>query len=289
MAKLKIQLNHPGNQKTFKIGKGYTLLNDMIIREWNSGNHFRKFIKHGGMYIRGLEDKEPKKKDLYFWGEWEGNSFFEPVSNNDYRRFPNGIHAPFHSKPQNGTQNTDPYIFGEFFKYASCKQTGSLNNLEENSLILFGSTYPTLGKFYIDTVFVVKSFEKAEDVCFNAAKNYTNTYKEQTLEKLNTEYLGPNPSTKKKLYHGKNWFENHNYFSYVPCKIENDTAGFERFYIDLNNPIIKLSKNATGKSFLPNCNLSPEDLWKLITQEVLKQGFMLAIKIVEPDFLNLEL
>ena len=54
MAKLKIQLNHPGNQKPFKIGKGYTLFNDKIYREWNCGNHFRKFILNDGQYIRDL-------------------------------------------------------------------------------------------------------------------------------------------------------------------------------------------------------------------------------------------
>lgn len=288
MTKLKVQLNHPGNQKPFKIGKGYTLFNDKIYREWNCDNHFRKFILNDGQYISDVEDKEPKNTGLYFWGEWEGNSFFEPLNNNDYRRFPNGIHKAFHSRPQNGTQNTDPYIFGDYFKYATCKQTGSLYNLEENSLILFGSTYPSLDKFYIDTVFVVKSFERAVDVCSNSAQNYTKTYKEQTLEQLNTEYLGPKPSTKKRLYHGKFWFENRNYFSYVPCKLNSDKSGFERFYIDLNNPILNLSKNATGKSFLPNCHLSPEEVWKFITKETLSQGFVLGIKFTEPELVNLQ-
>ena len=289
MAKLKIQLNHPGNQKPFKIGNGYKKLNDKIYREWNCGNHFRKFIMNDGLYINDIEDTDPKKSDLYFWGEWEGNSFFEPLNNNDYRRYPNGIHKPIHSRPQNGTQNTDPYIFGDYFKYATCKQTGLLYNLEENSLILFGSTYSSLSKFYIDTVFVIKSFERAIDVCSNSAENYTSTYIEQTLVQLNNEYLGPKPSIKKRLYHGKTWYENQNYFSYVPSKLNSNKSGFERFYIDLNNPILKLSKNATGKSFLPNCHLSPEDVWKLITKEALAQGFVLGIKFTEPNLFDLQL
>ncbi|MEI6312806.1 MAG: hypothetical protein WCP57_11150 [Bacteroidota bacterium] len=288
MAKLKVQLNHPGNQKPFKLGEGYSLWNEKIYREWNCGNHFRKFIYNDGLYISKIGDTEPKKSDLYFWGEWEGNSFYEPLKNNDYRRFPNGIHKPFHSKPKNGTQNTDPYIYGEYFKYATCKQTGALYNLSEDSLILFGSTYPSLGKFYIDTIFVVKSFETAVDICSNSAQNYTNTYKEQTLEQLNSEYLGPKPSTKKRLYHGKTWYENLNYFSYVPSKLTSNKSGFERFYIDLNNPILKLSKNATGKSFLPNCHLSPEEVWNLITIEVLTQGFVLGIKFYEPDLFDMQ-
>jgi hypothetical protein len=288
MAKLKVQLNHPGNQKPFKMGKGYSLWNEKIYREWNCGNHFRKFIFNDGLYISGIADLEPKKSDLCFWGEWEGNSFFEPLRNTNYKSLPNGIHKPFHSIPKNGTQNTDPYIYGEYFKYATCKQTGTLYNLSEDSLILFGSTYPSLGKFYIDTVFVVKSFESAVDVCSNSAKNYTKTYKEQTLEQLNTEYLGPNPSTKKKLYHGKTWFENLNYFSYVPCKLNLEVSGFERLYINLNNPVLHLSSNATGKSFLQNCSLSPEEVWNLITLEALNQGFVLGINFTEPELVNLQ-
>jgi hypothetical protein len=288
MAKLKVQLNHPGNQKPFKMGEGYSLWNEKIYREWNCGNHFRKFILNDGLFISDIRDKEPKKSDLYFWGEWEGNSFFEPLSNPNYKSLPNGIHKPFHSIPQNGTQNTDPYIYGEYFKYATCKQTGALYKLSEDSLILFGSTYPSLGKFYIDTVFVVKSFESAVDVCSNSAKNYTKTYKEQTLEQLNTEYLGPNPSTKKKLYHGKTWFENSNYFSFVPCKLNLELTGFERLYLNLNDPVLNLSRNATGKSFLRNCSLSSEAVWNLITKEALSQGFVLGIKFTEPELVNLQ-
>jgi hypothetical protein len=288
MAKLKVQLNHPGNQKPFKMGEGYSLWNEKIYREWNCGNHFRKFILNDGLYITDIVNSEPKKSDLYFWGEWEGNSLFESLINFDYKRLPNGIHKPFHSMPQDGTQNTDPYIYGDYFKYATCKQTGELYNLSEDSLILFGSTYPSLGKFYIDTVFVVKSFERAVDICSNSAKNYTKTYKEQTLEQLNSEYLGPNPSTKKKLYHGKTWFENLNYFSYVPCKLNLEVSGFERLYINLNNPVLNLSSNATGKSFLQNCSLSPEEVWNLITLEALNQGFVLGINFTEANLINFQ-
>lgn len=288
MAKLKVQLNHPGNQKPFKIGEGYTLWNENFYRDWNCGNHFRKFIVNDGLFIRDINCKVPQKSNLYFWGEWEGNSCFEPLSNVDIKRFPNGIHKPIHSMPQNGNQNTDPYIFGDYFKYATCKQTGALYSLSEDSLILFGSTYPSLCKFYIDTVFVVKSFESAVDVCSNSAKNYTKTYKEQTLEQLNTEYLGPNPSTKKKLYHGKTWFDNSKYFSFVPCKLNAEVSGFERLYFNLNNPVLNLSSNATGKSFLQKCSLSPEEVWNLITSEAMNQGFVLGINFTEPNLINFQ-
>jgi hypothetical protein len=48
---MKIQLNHPGNQKPFKLGKGYRQIANNIIREWNNDNvHYRKFIQNNGHY-----------------------------------------------------------------------------------------------------------------------------------------------------------------------------------------------------------------------------------------------
>jgi hypothetical protein len=283
MKKIIVQLNHPGRQKSFRMGDGYSIQNEKIYRLWNSSIiHFRKFIINDGFFVNDVSDKEPQKSDLYFWGEWEGRSYFEPIKNSDYNILPNGLHRPFHSAPENLKQNTDPYIFGEYFKYAFCKQTGALNNLSEDSLILFGSTYPSLGKFYIDTVFVVKTYESAIDVCANSAANYTRTYKEQTLDRLGKEYRGRNPSSNKKLYHGKTWYDNSEYFSFVPCKLRQELNGFERFYLELKNPIFQLSKNPTGKSFLKNCAHSPEELWKQIVVEAVKQGFVLGINFSEP-------
>ena len=41
MPKLIVQLNHPGNQKAFVLGKGYQKVNDLIIREWNDDPFFK--------------------------------------------------------------------------------------------------------------------------------------------------------------------------------------------------------------------------------------------------------
>lgn len=52
-------------------------------------------------------------------------------------------------------QDTDPFVFGERFRYGNCQQPSSttLKNLEPGSLILFASTQG--GKHLLDTVFVV--------------------------------------------------------------------------------------------------------------------------------------
>jgi hypothetical protein len=131
-------------------------------------------------------------------------------------------------------------------------------------------------------VFVVKTYESAIDIYANSAENYTSTYKEQTLFQLRKDYLEPNPSSNKKLYHGKTWYDNSEYFSFVPCKLSQGLNGFERFYLELKSPIFQLSKNPTGKSFLKNSAHSPEELWKLIAVEAVKQGFVLGINFSEP-------
>jgi len=146
---MKIQLNHPGHQKPFKLGKGYKQIANSIIREWSNDNvHYRKFIQNNGHYIDGLNDSNPKQAELYFWGEWEGNSFFNPFQRANNTILPNGLHKLFHSTVNRGIQNTDPYIYGDRFKYCVCKQTGRLTNLAMNDLILFGLTPYFLDIFF---------------------------------------------------------------------------------------------------------------------------------------------
>jgi hypothetical protein len=282
---LKIQLNHPGAQKPYRPGDGYREAGKYIIREWNNGkngNHYRKFILNKGAYIDDLNDTKPKQTDLYFWGEWEGNSFFEPVDNSDYRVFPNGIHKSFHSTRIRGNRNTDPYVYGESFKYCTCKQTGHLCDLDQGSLILFGSVYPSLGKFYVDTVFVVGSNTPAVNIRNNYASGYSKTYREETLERLREYLRKPHEPSDKKLYHSQTWWENSEYFSFVPCKPEHDGKGFERLALDLKDPVLKLSSNPTGISELKKCELTPADLWRLIAAEAVQQGFKLGIRFEEP-------
>lgn len=287
MPLLKVQLNHPGNEKPFRICKGYQKVDELIIREWNDDpRHYRKFIRNEGEYLASLDGKS-QKGNLLFWGEWEGNSVFRPLNNG--KGSPNGFHEPFHSNLISGLENTDPYIFGEYFKYVTCKQSGKVSLLDNFSLILFGSVYPSKNAFYLDTVFVVKSHETASEICSNGACNYSLTFREETLEQLDNEYLGPNPSSSKKLYKGLTWWDNKEYFSFVPCKLTGDN-NYIRFKLDLNDPWFNLSSNPTGKSFMHNCEGSPQETWRRIAGMAIEQGFYLAIRLNEPqkndDLLN---
>jgi len=281
---MKIQLNHPGHQKSFRLGHGYRQIGNQIIREWSNDNvHFRKFIQNNGHYINGLN---PTQADLYFWGEWEGNSFFNPFPKNDYRKFPNGLHKPFHSTVIRGLQNTDPYIYGDGFKYCVCKQTGRLTSLILDDLILFGTVVPSLKKFYIDTVFVINDHDLSSNVQATSGAGYTQAYKEETLEQLNQYLLPPTIMNSNRIYHSKTWWNDNDYFSFVPCKLSYDNIGFERLFIELGNKTFQLSSNPTGKSFLKKCVLSSHDLWKEIVKVCLEQGFKLGVKFDEPIFNN---
>lgn len=282
---MKIQLNHPGHQKPFRLGHGYCQIGNQIIREWsNDVVHFRKFIQNNGHYVIDLKDLQPSQADLFFWGEWEGNSYFDEFPNADYRILPNGLHKLFHSTKIRGLQNTDPYIYGENFKYCVCKQTGHLTNLILNDLILFGTVVPSLNKFYIDTVFIIKDHNSSANVQATGGATYSQVYKEETLEQLNEYLKVPTYANNNKVYQSKTWWDDKEYFSFVPCKLDYKNVGFERLFIKLSNQTFQLSRNPTGKSFLRNCFLSSQDLWKEIVRISIEQGFVLGIKFDEPTF-----
>ena len=296
MRSLKVQLIHPGKQKPFNLRKGYILLsNSQIVREWcndekynpipgskKAFEHYRKFIQNQGQYLSSIKSK-PKEADLLFWGEWEGHSIFNPLPNSDRKRFPNGIHRPFHSILNKGAQNTDPYVYGDYFKYAVCLQKGALTKLPPLSLILFGTTYIKLNAFYLDTVFVVDSSVPAKKVMTTGASAYSRTYREATLNQLD-EYNG-NTLSEVKLYHGLTWWDNNKYFSFVPSKA-NPNRGFERLRIDLGDPLFSLAGNTQGYSYLPKCSLSPQELWEKIALRCFKEGFVLGIRFQEPEINN---
>jgi hypothetical protein len=283
----KVQLNHPGNEKPFAIGNGYIHYNNQIIREWNNDilqngkkPHYRKFIRNNGVLLKNLKSQPQYNNKLLFWGEWEGNSFF--YQNNNGNGIPNGIHEPFHSILIRGFQNTDPYVFGDYFKYAICSQTGIMCNLPNGSLILFGTT-TNIG-FLLDTVFVIKTYETANAICNNNAMNYSNVYREETLEQLGNIYLGPNPSLNNKVYQGQTWWDCNDFFSFVPCKLDSSNSYNK---VILNIPYLSNQKVGHLYKHFENCNSI--DIWNDVVICVLNQGFYLGIRFDEPTIIELDL
>jgi hypothetical protein len=191
------------------------------------------------------------------------------------KNVPNGIHEPFHSILNRGCQNTDPYVYGDCFKYTTCSQTGILLKLSSNSLILFGTT-KDIG-FELDTVFVVKKSESAQEVSINNAINYTNIYIEETLNPLGQDYY----KSKKRIYHGQTWWNKKDYFSFVPCKPDCG-KGFQKAIL----PIPPMAKQKVGHPYHHFSKLDHFTIWKFVTIEVLKQGFSLGIRFEEPKINN---
>jgi hypothetical protein len=61
MSILTVQLNHPGAEKNYRLGGGYSFFEGKLIREWNADkSHYRKFIHQEGEYIKTL-NQQPMK------------------------------------------------------------------------------------------------------------------------------------------------------------------------------------------------------------------------------------
>lgn len=280
MNRLAVQLNHPGSEKRYLPGRGYGLYGNNLIREWNSDTtHYRKFLAQKGWSINAIGEK-PVYEELLFWGEWEGNSYFDPLP----QVTPNGIHRPFHSLHLRNHQNTDPYVFGDKFLYAICKQRGRLTKLEYGSMVLFGSSYKQ--GFVLDTVFIVGGYQTAHEVAISNAAGYSNTYKEATLEQLEGAYSHPDPASNLRLYEGLMYQMSQEFFSYVPCRPFNDNnkTGFRRVVFPYNQvPGSQFSSNPTGVKIICEGEKNVAELWKGITKEVLRQGFSLGVHFDEPE------
>jgi hypothetical protein len=125
------------------------------------------------------------------------------------------LHKPVWEHPtSNGArQNTDPWVFGNSFRYSNCKQRAQagLRKLRPGSVIFFGSTLH--GKFVVDTVFVV-----ANSTPFTPRHppNVDDAFGVCTIESLRTMVQDDFDFT---LYDGATFEEPFNgMFSFVPCR-----------------------------------------------------------------------
>jgi hypothetical protein len=86
---------------------------------WNVGDHARKFLRGHGRCID--HDDTLGEANVVFWGEWEAPS--RVVTRWRDRHGPRALHDPYWCTPPRGSrQNTDPWVFGEAFRYSNCRQ-----------------------------------------------------------------------------------------------------------------------------------------------------------------------
>jgi hypothetical protein len=164
-----IQFFHPGGEHGHDKG-------NKSHKSWNEGKHKRKFMSATGDYL-GKDNIFVSNQEMMFWGEWEPNSYVKEFIERDNDKFPKYVHFPYIPKKlpvpdpkacnQKHWQNTDPFVFGDNFKYAICRQGQKYSgyricDLSAETIIIFGSLYADkkdgiCRSMKVDTVFVVSN------------------------------------------------------------------------------------------------------------------------------------
>jgi hypothetical protein len=275
-----IQFSHPGPEhKSIKTG----------WQSWTLDHHARKFMFSTGNWIDS--NSEIHSGEFTFWGEWEAQS--EIISTAPSTPgLPRNIVIPRFGGPINpveGLMNTDPYVFGEQFKYTLCRQSmqnGSstiLSRLTPGTLILFGSVVN--GYFSLDTAFVTgDSIQKHSRHTWEneISAVLSETYKEATLKPMYWDKKVPDEFTYS-LYFGATPNSPFNeMYSFFPClPSESGTPlRFARPVINLeglvNHSSARTFKKTSGDSeMVKNC-------WTSVVEQVRAQGLSLGVHAVEP-------
>jgi hypothetical protein len=266
-----VQLNHPVPE--------HTPPRNLPDQEWNRKKHRRKFLVSRGRCVAAV-NSAPVEHDLAFWGEWEPPSHVIGRWCDD-DSLPRFLHRPFWSSPpRGGRQNTDPWVFGECFRYSNCGQrVAELRNLTRGSLILFGSTID--GNFVLDTAFVVRGPGRPFSSS-RLARVADKAFRVCTLESLvttcgrNNEFI---------LYRGVTFEERRSFggmYSFVPCRrADTGEMRFPRPSIasDYVEPI-RWKRRPHASADLALADVVAE--WKSIRDEVLKRC-MLGISFETPQ------
>jgi hypothetical protein len=110
-----VHFPHPGTEHNPK---------RMSRQSWNTRKeHGRKFLCSLGQYVDDAT-RSPVEASLAFWGEWEAPSYVRQCWPRE-GELPQFLQEPVWEHPTfNGfRQNTDPWVFGDCFRYSNCKPT----------------------------------------------------------------------------------------------------------------------------------------------------------------------
>lgn len=250
---------------------------------WNrSAPHHRKLIESSQATVvtRGL--KPLSGQEITFIGEWECcSSFVACQQNSPFNR----IHTPIHSAHDAAIpdcMNTDPYVFGDKFKWICCKQP-DMERINIGDIVIFGSYTlkdSTVDKMLIDTVLVVDKVIGGED--FDPSK-FSQCYNDVTICHTVTNHdkfyivLG-------KMYDPANSYEANVPFSFVPCK-RNEDGLMDKLILDRRLPIKELS----GQPLRIGQNGGHVDIddniaaWRAVVDMVRSAGCELGVFMPEPQ------
>jgi hypothetical protein len=279
-----VQFIHPGGEHEPDDGER---------KEWNRGNHKRKFLWQNGTYVA---NGKTEKGDIMFWGEWEPESVVERKIDDPIPRGPRFICKPYYVVPESydGLQNTDPFVFGQQFLYTWCQQrtkksATQLRYLSKGSVILFGSCEDKA--FVLDTVFVVdRGIDHTRADYLGVLADISQEYKEVTIfpwyRVLSTEgkscaVVGSVESWR--LYFGATYDKPvHGMYSFFPCQpYDASSRGFARPKISLSGTITDNLRQ--GKRYEQPTLDAMKLLWEKITEQVREQGLALGAYAEMPE------
>ena len=278
---------------------------------WNARSfHRRKFLQAEGEFVAS-DGQGVESSLLRFWGEWEPASEMCRLVGDS----PKYLHIPFlkkddqskytpemgatprcggdsapkcngKAKESKGLQNTDPFVFDDYFFYGACQQyvksgltkelhSTLMQGLKPGSLILFGSRRE--GEFVLDTVFVVKDSKKYKPVSMA-------TDLKGFAPSIYPYIMQMNGELEFTCYRGAN-YQNpyHEMYSFVPCRQCNgsEDTGFER-------PILRESdfQSCSVKTILPKPGKNQgfkstdigipdaQEIWEAVRESVRRQGYL---------------
>lgn len=256
---------------------------------WNRGSHARKFMLTEGRYLWDPTGSD-EKGDVVFWGEWEGPSRVVRRWQPD-GELPRFLHRPFWEVPNlppGPRQNTDPWVFGDAFRYSNCKQLWgkpkrptALQRLDVGSLILFGSTRQN--HFVLDTAFVVgervgeyrpgdgNPFGE-DDAFFHSTLDSLTTYDDEITHSTLTLYRGGTPADPV-----------NGMFSFAPCHPHKDAGHrFARPIIELPGELNPRSRRAVAGAGRQRAVTDVASIWRQVVEQVMAQGAALAWRLELP-------
>lgn len=277
--------------------------NDLTI-EWNNHlEHRRKFIVSEG---RSLDcNNHLIENKLAFWDEWEAQSKIK-VINKGNKGAPRYFNFPFLdiSVPKR-FHTTDPFVFGERFRYFICRQQACFNllpNLSPGSIILFGSNINR--HFCLDTLFVVSEIKMhytlydiklfasqlnkdafyyagIEPVMFNA----------KCVEEKNEEGgCLKFPDLKLTCYQAVSYDEKESYngiFSFAPCKYYEEENPIKSVFVQPEINLEFISPTMTrGIKAIEVSYDKVQAYWSNIVEQIRNSNLGLGVRFKMPPFVK---
>ncbi|MDD3153519.1 MAG: hypothetical protein PHS41_01530 [Victivallaceae bacterium] len=300
-----IQFIHPGAERTPFRGENWKPCADHEkgYCGWTpcKKSHTRKFLLCPGQYFDWNTQQVVSAENLRVWCEAEWNtkvlalpspSEGEPKWEHTFTQLENNCKNKI---------NTDPYIFGETFKYSNCRQKhfSELQNLSPGDMILFGSqkqnrTQKGAWHFMLDTVFVVSD----QRFTFNALKpiqcelNITDMFRKTVLARQADDDCSSwrkscNMKGDCRLYFGASYAKQYNkMYSFAPVKLGlPGTAGYSRMTLDslsVNGEDNCIAKGQLrGIKYTEVKNIAA--YWDALLMECRNKGFYPGVLFSEPQ------